>query len=100
MVDNVRAVPRYRHDRDEVDERDTTSPVVYQRGLALLARVEHPLQVRHGDVVGVFSFRAFDNFALGACYGKTQFGHGAKTHSEGTDSCAPGPAIVRSPSER
>jgi hypothetical protein len=65
VIDNVSALPWNGHNRDEVDERDAAASVVDQRGLALFAGVEHPLQVSHSDVIGVLSLRALDDFSIG-----------------------------------
>ena len=66
MENDLLGIPRDRDDRNEVDERNSSLPVVDQRGLALLSLRELSLEMRDGDVIGVPSSRSFGDFSVGS----------------------------------
>jgi hypothetical protein len=64
MVHNISTIPRDWHDRDQVDEWDSTASVVDQRSLALFACVQHALEMCNSDVVGVLSLGTFHDVSV------------------------------------
>jgi hypothetical protein len=67
VVNYVGTVPRNRHNRNQVDERNAAASVIYERGLALFTGVEHSLQVRDSDIVRILALRTLDDLAIGTC---------------------------------
>lgn len=64
VVYDIRPLPGDGHDGDEIDERYTTSSIIDEGCLTLLARVEHSLQMSDSDIVGILSLGPFDDFAI------------------------------------
>jgi len=67
VENDLLGVPRDRNDRNEVDEGNSSLPVVDQRRLAFLSLRELSLEVRDGDVVGVSSSGSLGDFSVGSC---------------------------------
>jgi hypothetical protein len=70
MVDDVCPFPWNGYYRHQVDEWDTALSIVDQGSLTFFSGIEHTLQVRDCDIVGVLSFCPLDDFPV-RCYGSS-----------------------------
>lgn len=65
MVDDVRTVPRYRHNSDKVDERFAIPSIIDKRGLTFLSSLERSFEEIDSLIIRIFTFGAFGHFSIG-----------------------------------